>query len=67
MTSEELNKIKESLEELSVDSEIFNWGPSYNFAKQRQQEAIAIVKKYLSKTEGGSDWWQDMENSTKGF
>jgi len=43
LTLEEAIKIKESLEELSVDAEDFSWGPTYEFAKQRKAEALKII------------------------
>ena len=48
MTLEEAVKIKESLEELSADVETFNWGPSLEFARQRQAEAIRIIKQEIA-------------------
>ena len=42
-----LKKVLESLKELSVDVEDFSWGPTYEFACERQKEAIKIMKKYL--------------------
>ncbi len=48
MTLEEAVKIKESLEELSADVETFNWGPTLEFARQRQAEAIRIIKQEIA-------------------
>lgn len=47
LTLEELIKIKESLDELSVDVEYFSWGPSYEFAQQRKAEALKLVKREI--------------------
>lgn len=49
MTLDEATKIKESLQELSVDAEEFNWGPSYEFAKQRRAEALKIIQKEIER------------------
>jgi hypothetical protein len=55
MTLEELVKIKESLEELSVDVEYFSWGPSYEFAQRRRAEALRIVKKAIKEKKNAVD------------
>jgi hypothetical protein len=47
MTLEELYKIKKSLEELSADVEVFNWGPSWEFANQRKAEALKILRREI--------------------
>ena len=47
MTLEEAVKVKESLEELSADVETFNWGPSWEFANQRKEEALRIIKREI--------------------
>ena len=44
MTLEEAIKVKESLEELSADTETFSWGPTWEFANQRKAEALKIIK-----------------------
>lgn len=49
MTLEEAIKIKESLKELSADVEIFNWGPSWEFANQRKAEAVRIINKEIKR------------------
>lgn len=49
MTLTELEQVLESLFELSVDVEEFNWGPTYAFAKDRKSRAIEIIKKEISK------------------
>lgn len=48
MTLEEAVKIKESLEELIADPEI-DFGPSYEFTKIRQAEALKIIKKEIKR------------------
>ena len=47
MTLEEAIKVKESLQELTADVEIFNWGPSWEFANQRKEEALKIIKREI--------------------
>ncbi len=49
MTLEEALKVKESLEELEASAETFNWGPTLAFARQRQSEAIKIIKREIKK------------------
>lgn len=49
MTLEEAIKIKESLYELSPDVESFSWGPTFEFAKQRQNEALKIIQKEIKR------------------
>ncbi len=49
MTYEEAIKVKESLKELSADVEIFNWGPSWEFANQRKAEALKIIDKEIKR------------------
>lgn len=49
MTLEELKKVKESLEELVADTQI-DFGPAYEMAKRRQQEALRIVNRAIRKT-----------------
>jgi hypothetical protein len=49
MTLEEAIKIKESLLELTADVETFNWGPSWEFANQRKDEALTIIKKEIKR------------------
>lgn len=47
MTLEEAIKIKESLEELEASAETFNWGPSLSFARNRQREALQIIRREI--------------------
>lgn len=49
MTLEEAIKVKESLSELSADPEVFNWGPSWEFANQRKDEALTIIKQEIKR------------------
>ena len=37
----------ESLQELSVSPERFDWGPSYGLAKERQKTAIKALRKAI--------------------
>jgi hypothetical protein len=46
MTLENLYKVKESLQELIADPEI-DFGPSYELAKKRKQEALKIVNQEI--------------------
>lgn len=52
MTLAEAKKVLDSLEELSPDVEDFSWGPSLEFAKQRQKEAIRILKREIKNIKG---------------
>lgn len=47
MTLEELQKIYDSLLECGPDEEDFGWGPSYEFAMQRRDTALNILKKEI--------------------
>ena len=47
MTLEELQKVYDSLKECDPDVEVFNWGPSWEFAKQRKGEALRILRKEI--------------------
>ena len=49
MTSEEAQKVLESLKELTADVETFNWGPSWEFANQRKEEALRIIKREIKR------------------
>lgn len=49
MTLDEAIKIKESLEELSADPEVFNWGPTLTFAKERKREALRIIRSEIKR------------------
>jgi hypothetical protein len=49
MTLEEAIKVEESLKELSADVEVFNWGPSWEFANQRKAEALKIIRREIRK------------------
>lgn len=46
MTLTELVKVKESLEELIADPQI-DFGPAYEMAKRRKQEALRIVNRAI--------------------
>jgi hypothetical protein len=39
-----LNKVEQALKELTPDVETFAWGPSYELAKQRKEDALRIVR-----------------------
>jgi hypothetical protein len=49
MTLEEAVKVKESLKELTADEETFSWGPTWEFANQRKQEALGIINKEIKR------------------
>lgn len=53
MTLEEAIIVKESLEELSPNPETFCWGPTLSFAKQRQDEALKIIRKEIKRLKNG--------------
>jgi hypothetical protein len=44
MTLEQLKTVKESLEECGPNVEDFDWGPSYELAKQRRRKALKILE-----------------------
>ena len=46
MTTEELMKVRDSLEELIVDPEI-DFGPAYEMTKRRKQEALQILNREI--------------------
>lgn len=50
MDKEELKKVYESLSECYPSVESFSWGPTYEFAKQRREEALRIIQKEIRKT-----------------
>lgn len=47
MTLDELQKVKESLEELDADVETFDWGPSLELARRRKAEALKIINREI--------------------
>jgi len=49
MTLEELQKVYDSLKECNPEVEVFNWGPSWEFAKQRKEEALKILRKEIKR------------------
>lgn len=44
MTIEELKQVYNSLSECGPDVEDFSWGPTYEFAMQRRETALKILK-----------------------
>lgn len=52
MTLEELQKVYDSLKECDPDVEVFNWGPSWEFARQRKEEALKILRKEIKTLKG---------------
>lgn len=47
MTIEDLQKVYDSLLECGPDEEDFGWGPTYEFAMQRRDSALEILKKAI--------------------
>lgn len=47
MTLEELKQIKESLNECNPEVEVFNWGPTLEFARKRKELAMKILNKEI--------------------
>jgi len=47
MTLEELEQVHNSLLECGPDVEDFSWGPTYEFAMQRRETALKILKKAI--------------------
>ena len=47
MTLEDLQKVYDSLLECGPDVEDFSWGPTYEFAMQRRETALKIIKKAI--------------------
>lgn len=54
MTFEDLQKVYESLRECGPDVEDFSWGPTYEFAMQRRENALNILKKEIERHRNGS-------------
>ena len=51
MNLQQAKEVLESLQELSPNVEDFSWGPSYEFAKERQNKAIKHIKKLIKELE----------------
>lgn len=47
LTIEELEHVHNSLLECGPDVEDFSWGPTYEFAMQRRETALKILKKAI--------------------
>lgn len=47
MTLEELEQVHNSLLECGPDVEDFSWGPTYEFAMQRRETALKILKREI--------------------
>ena len=76
MTLEEAIKVKESLKELTADRETFNWGPSWEFANQRKEEALTIIKREIKNLKATRSYghdtppqreWQGLTNEERNF
>ena len=55
MTFEELEKVRDSLKELTADVEDFSWGPSWEFANQRKAEALRIINREIKEKKNAVD------------
>jgi hypothetical protein len=47
MTVEELNFVRDTIENLVVDSELFSWGPSYEIMNREKKRAISILNREI--------------------
>lgn len=47
MTIKELEQVYNSLYECGPDVEDFSWGPTYEFAMQRRETALKILKRAI--------------------
>ena len=47
LTINELEQVYNSLLECGPDIEDFSWGPTYEFARQRRETALKILKKAI--------------------
>ena len=47
MTIEELQKVYDSLLECGPDEEDFGWGSTYEFAMQRRETALNVLKRAI--------------------
>lgn len=50
MTLEELEHVYNSLMECGPDVEDFSWGPTYEFAMQRRETSLKIIKNKIDKS-----------------
>lgn len=53
MTIEDLEHIYNSLYECGPDVEDFSWGPTYEFAMQRRETSLKILKKAIEEKRNG--------------
>jgi len=49
MTVEDLQRVYDSLLECGPDEEDFGWGPTYEFAMQRRNNALRILKEAIER------------------
>ena len=54
MTLEELEQVYNSLLECGPDVEDFSWGPTYEFAMQRRETALKILKTAIEEARNSS-------------
>lgn len=47
MTKKDLQRVYDSLLECGPDEEDFSWGPTYEFAMQRRERALNILKQAI--------------------
>jgi hypothetical protein len=53
MKIEDLQKVYDSLLECGPDEEYFGWGPTYEFAMQRRDNALRILKTAIEEHHNG--------------
>ena len=53
MTIEELKHVYNSMMECGPDVEDFSWGPTYEFAMQRRETALKILKNAIEEKRNG--------------
>lgn len=54
MTLKELEQVYSSLMECGPDVEDFSWGPTYEFAMQRRETALKILKNAIEEARNSS-------------
>lgn len=54
MTLEELEHVFNSMTECGPDAEDFSWGPTYEFAMQRRETALKILKRAIEEKRNGN-------------
>lgn len=54
LTIKELEQVYSSLMECGPDVEDFSWGPTYEFAMQRRETALKILKRAINESRNSS-------------